>query len=137
METVTRTTLNDILLAIDRFDLYGKVAYPKHHLPNDVPVLLRAAANSQGVFVNPALTEPFGLTLIEAAASGLPIVATEDGGPCDIIKNLRNGRLINPLDTAALADTLIEMLNDSQQWREYSRSGIDRVGKLLFLAIAC
>ncbi len=86
METVTRTTLNDILIAIDRFDLYGKVAYPKHHHPNDIPVLLRMAASSQGVFVNPALTEPFGLTLIEAAASGLPIVATEDGGPSDIIK---------------------------------------------------
>ena len=40
----------------------------------------RIAALTRGVFVNPALTEPFGLTLIEAAASGLPIVATEDGG---------------------------------------------------------
>ncbi len=129
METVTRTTLNDILIAIDRFDLYGKVAYPKHHHPNDIPVLLRLAASSQGVFVNPALTEPFGLTLIEAAASGLPIVATEDGGPSDIIKNLRNGQLINPLDTQAMADTLIEMLSDSRKWREYSSSGVELVGK--------
>ncbi len=129
METVTRTTLNDILIAIDRFDLYGKVAYPKHHHPNDIPVLLRMAASSQGVFVNPALTEPFGLTLIEAAASGLPIVATEDGGPSDIIKNLRNGRLINPLDTQAMGDTLIDMLDNSRQWQVYSRNGVERVAK--------
>lgn len=38
----------------------------------------------QGVFVNPALVEPFGLTLIEAAAYGLPMVATKNGGPVDI-----------------------------------------------------
>ena len=50
--------------------------------------LYRLAAASRGVFVNPALTEPFGLTLIEAAACGLPIVATEDGGPTDIIQQL-------------------------------------------------
>jgi glycosyltransferase involved in cell wall biosynthesis len=39
---------------------------------------------AQGVFVNPALVEPFGLTLIEAAAYGLPMVATKNGGPVDI-----------------------------------------------------
>mgnify|MGYP000069541195 CR=1 FL=1 len=49
------------------------------------------AANG-GVFINPALTEPFGLTLLEAAASGLPVVATENGGPVDIIANCKNGR---------------------------------------------
>jgi sucrose-phosphate synthase len=40
----------------------------------------------QGVFINPALVEPFGLTLIEAAAHGLPMVATKNGGPVDIHK---------------------------------------------------
>jgi hypothetical protein len=36
------------------------------------------------VFINPALVEPFGLTLIEAAAHGLPVVATANGGPVGI-----------------------------------------------------
>ena len=56
------------------------------------------AAKGHGVFVNPALTEPFGLTLLEAGATGLPIVATNDGGPRDIIANCDNGLLIDPLD---------------------------------------
>ena len=43
--------------------------------------------------MNPAFTEPFGLTLIEAAACALPIVATEDGGPQDIVANCGNGIL--------------------------------------------
>ena len=93
-------------LGTDRFaaaDLYGKVAYPKHHRPDDVSLLYRLAALSRGIFVNPALTEPFGLTLIEAAASGLPIVATEDGGPQDIIGHCHNGLLIDPLDSEAMS----------------------------------
>lgn len=129
MEAVTRTTLNDLLTTIDRFDLYGKVAYPKHHRSQDIPVLLRMATASRGVFVNPALTEPFGLTLIEAAASGLPIVATEDGGPVDIIKNCQNGELINQLDTQAMADTLLRLLQNAKQWQAFSTNGIQRVGQ--------
>jgi len=85
MEKGPREVLTDLLLLIDLYDLYGKVAYPKHHSAVDVPDLYRLAAKRHGVFINPALTEPFGLTLIEAAASGLPIVATNDGGPKDIV----------------------------------------------------
>lgn len=119
--------LTDLLMAIDQFDLYGKVAYPKHHQADDVPLLYRLAAMSQGVFVNPALTEPFGLTLIEAAASGLPIVATEDGGPMDIIENCTNGYLIDPLDKAAMADRLLEALQNKQTWQQLASNGIKGV----------
>lgn len=129
MEAVPRAALNDILMAIDRYDLYGKVAYPKHHRPQDVPCLLRLATASGGIFVNPALTEPFGLTLIEAAASGLPVVATEDGGPSDIIANLRNGQLVDPLDTPAIAQALLDLLTDNRKWHQYSTSGVQRVGQ--------
>jgi sucrose-phosphate synthase len=104
--------LGDLLLDIDRYDLYGKVAYPKHHRREEVPVMYRLAAASGGVFVNPALTEPFGLTLIEAAASGLPIVATSDGGPQDIIGNCHNGYLIDPLNPDDMAAALLEVLRD-------------------------
>ena len=127
METVSKGVLTEILLAIDKHDLYGKLAYPKHHKPQEVAVLYRLAASSGGVFVNPALTEPFGLTLIEAAACGLPIVATEDGGPTDIIRNCQNGHLINPLDKAAMADTLLQVLADKVAWRRLARKGVEGV----------
>jgi len=127
MESVSSTVLNDILLTIDKYDLYGKVAYPKHHKPDEVAILYRLAAASHGVFVNPALTEPFGLTLIEAAACGLPIVATEDGGPIDIIKNCENGHVINPLDKTEMADTILETLTDKLEWRRLAKSGIQGV----------
>jgi sucrose-phosphate synthase len=127
MEEGAQEVFTEILLAIDQHDLYGKVAYPKHHQPDDVPILYRLAATTQGAFINPALTEPFGLTLIEAAASGLPIVATEDGGPRDIIKNCSNGYLIDPLDKADMAKALLRLLSDANTWRRLADSGVQGV----------
>ncbi|MEB3340024.1 HAD-IIB family hydrolase [Okeania sp.] len=117
----------DLLLTIDLYDLYGKVAYPKAIAGEDVGVVYRLAATSGGVFVNPALTEPFGLTLIEAAASGLPIVATRDGGPIDIIKNCQNGYLIDPLDLEEIADTILRVLQDQEKWRVLADNGVEKV----------
>ncbi len=116
--------LTEMLLLIDRYDLHGQIAYPKHHDPNDVPEYYRLAAQRRGVFVNPALTEPFGLTLIEAAASGLPIVATNDGGPRDIVGFCKNGMLVDPLDADAIGEALLEAVSNRTQWRRWSRSGL-------------
>ncbi len=127
MDSRPQEVLTDLLLGIDHYDLYGKVAYPKHHQLDEVPVLYRLAATSRGVFINPALTEPFGLTLIEAAASGLPIVATEDGGPRDITQNCRNGYLVDPLDKPDIEKALLKILSDTQEWRNLSRNGIEGV----------
>ncbi|MEJ2581937.1 MAG: glycosyltransferase, partial [Acidobacteriota bacterium] len=111
-----RKVLQQMLNLIDRYDLYGSVAYPKHHSSDDVAEIYRLAAARRGVFVNPALTEPFGLTLIEAAASGLPIVATNDGGPQEIVRICKNGVLIDPLDADALAEALFISLSDRAEW---------------------
>jgi len=124
MDEGAQEVLSNLLLAIDRFDLYGKVAYPKWHRGSDVPKIYRIAALSGGVFVNPALTEPFGLTLIEAAASGLPVVATEDGGPRDIIGSCNNGLLVDPLDTEAIATALIGLLENQQDHKEKVSNGV-------------
>lgn len=124
LDDAQRKVLGDLLFDIDRYDLWGKVALPKHHASDDVPELYRLAARRCGVFVNPALTEPFGLTLIEAAASGLPFVATEDGGPRDIVANCRNGLLANPLDPDAIAVALEQALANKAQWRQWARNGL-------------
>ena len=127
LDNGAQEVLSDLLLHIDRYDLYGRVAYPKHHAADDVPMIYRLAAVSGGVFVNPALTEPFGLTLIEAAASGLPIVATEDGGPQDIIENCNNGLLIDPLDSEDISNKLHQVLLDWENWQQRSTEGLKGV----------
>jgi sucrose-phosphate synthase len=121
--------LTELLLVTDYYDLYGRVALPKHHSADDVADIYRLAATSGGVFVNPALTEPFGLTLLEAAASGLPLVATENGGPVDIIGNCRNGLLVDPLDKPAMAEALLTILENPSLWREFSTNGLRNVAR--------
>jgi sucrose-phosphate synthase len=127
MDSAPARVLKDLLFEIDRQNLYGNVAYPKNHTREDVPVLYRMAAASGGVFINPALTEPFGLTLLEAAASGLPFVATEDGGPQDIVAYCKNGLLIDPLDTKAMAAALLELLTNRSKREEMVRNGLEGV----------
>jgi len=49
-----KDVFNNIFETIDIYNLYGKVAYPKKHLPSQIPALYRWAASRGGVFVNPA-----------------------------------------------------------------------------------
>jgi sucrose-phosphate synthase len=116
--------IQNVLTLIDRFDLYGKIAYPKTHAPDDVAQLYQLAESLRGVFINPALTEPFGLTLLEAGATGLPIIATNDGGPRDIIANCKNGLLIDPLDGEAIEHALLRVLTEPEEWDTWSANGI-------------
>jgi sucrose-phosphate synthase len=127
MESGPRQVMTDLLLLIDRYDLYGKVAYPKQHRSDDVPNFYRYVAKTRGVFINPALTEPFGLTLIEASAAGVPIVATADGGPKDITAVCQNGLLINPLDIHDIQTALRTALTNTDQWQEWSQNGLTQV----------
>jgi sucrose-phosphate synthase len=122
-----RRVLTQILTLIDRYDLYGSVAYPKHHESKDVPELYRLAAKKGGVFVNPALTEPFGLTLLEAAATGVPLVATNDGGPQDIIGTCKSGILVDAFDSAAIGTAIRDALSDRERWSEWSERGLEAV----------
>jgi sucrose-phosphate synthase len=124
LEEGAQEVFHELLVAIDRYDLYGKVTLPKHHQRDQVPMIYQIATASGGVFVNPALTEPFGLTLIEAAACGLPIVATEDGGPQDIISNCQNGFLIDPLEPETISNALVKLLKDQALWQRFSEQGM-------------
>ena len=130
MEENERDVLTRMLLMMDKYDLYGKMAIPKKHdFDYEVPALYRTAAEKRGVFINPALTEPFGLTLLEASASGLPIVATNDGGPNDIVRNCKNGILIDPTQPKAMAMALRKIISNASLWEEYSKNGIMNVNK--------
>jgi len=68
MEKQQRDVFQQVFDLVDRYDLYGRIAYPKQHRRDQIPAIYRWAAERRGLFVNPALTEPFGLTLLEAAA---------------------------------------------------------------------
>lgn len=117
----------ELLRLIDNLDLYGICAYPKRHVATEVPEFYRWAAERKGVFVNPAFTEPFGLTLLEAAAAGLPVVATRDGGPRDIIEVCGNGELVDPLDLPAVGAAIEGIVRDPSVQAELAERGARRV----------
>lgn len=121
------SVITELLKVIDREDLYGRVAYPKNLAGADIPVLYRYAAATRGVHCAVALTEPFGLTLLEAAASGLPVVTTADGGPTDILANCHHGVCVDPLDTDAIAAGLRQVLFDGERWLRRAIHGLDGV----------
>ncbi|MCH7228966.1 HAD family hydrolase [Haloferula sp. A504] len=124
-----RKVWSELLRLIDDLDLYGVCAVPKQHDSPEVPEFFRWAADRGGVFVNPAFTEPFGLTLLEAAAAGLPLVATNDGGPRDILGNCENGILVDPMDDQAIGDAIEKIISDPAHQKELSKRGGKRVRK--------
>ncbi|ACL71276.1 Sucrose synthase [Thioalkalivibrio sulfidiphilus HL-EbGr7] len=93
--------------------------------------LYRCIADRRGVFVQPALFEAFGLTVIEAMASGLPTFATRYGGPLEIIEDGVSGYHIDPNHGEQAARILMEFLercaSDPDHWQQISRSAIRRV----------
>jgi len=95
--------------------------------------LYRRIADRRGVFVQPALFEAFGLTVVEAMACGLPTFATRYGGPLEIIEDGVSGFHIDPNHgdraAAAIAEFLERCADDPAHWERLSRAAIERVRK--------
>ena len=78
---------------------------------DELPLALSCA----DVFVGPSVDEPFGLVFLEAMSCGLPVVTTCTGGPLSFVNRVAgkpNGWLVEPNDVDALAEALVEAVND-------------------------
>jgi len=110
---------------MDKYDLYGKLAIPKKHdIENEVGVIYQYSADKKGVFVNLSLHENFGLTTIEAAGTGLPVVITKNGGPSEIVPKCKNGYLVDPTDLTEVRSSIKKILTDEDKWKKFSNNGI-------------
>jgi len=117
--------LTNLLLLLDKYDLYGKMAIPKKNDPKlDVPEIYRLAARKKGVFVNATPGENFGLTIVEAAACGLPVIASPTGGPKEILEHCENGLLVDVENPKAIAEALKKIIADQALWEKYSGNGV-------------
>jgi sucrose synthase len=98
---------------------------------NVVGELYRCVADTRGIFVQPALFEAFGLTVIEAMASGLPTFATCYGGPLEIIVDGVSGFHIDPnhgdVATGRMEEFLAKSADDPAHWEAVSKGGVARV----------
>jgi len=85
----------------------GAVSFLGHS--EDVPACLAAA----DIFVLPSRTEAFPNAVLEAMASGLPVVASKVGGVREIIEDERTGLLVPAGDPRALADQVCRLMADA------------------------
>ncbi|XP_021596187.1 sucrose synthase 7 isoform X2 [Manihot esculenta] len=95
--------------------------------------LYRCIADTKGAFVQPALYEAFGLTVIEAMNCGLPTFATNQGGPAEIIVDGVSGFLIDPIDgdeaSNKIADFFEKCKVDVEYWNKFSEDGLKRINE--------
>ena len=96
------------------------------HLPgyrDDVDHLL----NEADLLVHPAKQEPLGRVLLEAAASGLPIVATDVGGTNEILTHQQSATLIPPNNPASLSAAMIELASNPQLRQIYATTAREKM----------
>jgi glycosyltransferase involved in cell wall biosynthesis len=65
--------------------------------------------------------------VIEAMALGIPVVATDVGGTREIVEHGRTGLLVPAGDAAALAEAVLQLLNDPESARRMAQAGRARV----------
>lgn len=78
------------------------------------------------LFVLPSVREAFGLVLLEAAASQLPVIATTAGGIPEIINDKQTGLLVPPENAEALADGIITMLEHPREAQKFAKAALEK-----------
>ncbi|HSM60536.1 MAG TPA: glycosyltransferase family 4 protein, partial [Longimicrobiales bacterium] len=92
----------------------------------DVPALMRACDIVVHTSTEP---EPFGMVIVEAMASGKPVIAAPAGGPLEIVRPGVDGLLADPTDAAALASAIQRLAADPAARAAMGRAAIERVAE--------
>ncbi len=94
--------------------------------PDGAPDVYRSA----DVFVSPTYSEGFSNTILEAMASGLPVVSTESVGVVDCLEHDRNGLLHQPGDVEGLVAQLCRLLDDPPLRTRLAETALEEVRRL-------
>ncbi|KAI1413940.1 glycosyltransferase family 4 protein [Hypoxylon sp. FL1857] len=86
----------------------GKVIFPGFKVGEE----LMTHYASADIFLHCSVTETFGLVVLEAMASGLPVVARDEGGPSDIIEHGKTGYLVRPSDLDDFVQRVLKLGRD-------------------------
>ena len=116
---------------IERYQLYGSVRWLPSVNKLETGEVYRIIADHRGIFVQPAIFEAFGLTILESMASGLPTFGPKFGGPLEIIEYGVSGLLLNTSKPKFISDSLeafyATCCQDESYWDRLSKNGIKRV----------
>jgi glycosyltransferase involved in cell wall biosynthesis len=98
--------LADLRRLVDALGLTAAVRFTGERA--DVPDILAAV----DALLAPSVGEPFGRTVIEAMAMGTPVIASDDGGPAEIVEHRVTGLLAPPEDPDRWAESIADVLSD-------------------------
>ncbi|MEH2045945.1 glycosyltransferase [Nostoc sp.] len=133
-DDMSEEVLAPIREVIEENDLWSKISAFSllDQSQESLAATYRFMAKRRSVFALTALYEPFGLAPLEAAAAGLPVVATRNGGPSESLQqgDSEYGVLVDPEDPADIARGLEQLLCDEQQWQHFAQAGHQRVLKI-------
>lgn len=105
-------------------ELSNKVTF-HGRIPHEKKIKLYQTAD---VFVQPSVfSEPFGMSIIEAMACQVPVVGTKVGGIPEIVEEGETGLLVEPGDSRALANAILELLSNEDLRRKMGKIGRKRV----------
>lgn len=79
------------------------------------------------ILLHPAAMEGLGVSLLQAAASGVPIIGARAGGIPEAVDDGVNGYLIEPADIQAIVDSVLSLLHDPEKRRRFGRAGRAKV----------
>jgi sucrose synthase len=127
-----RNAINRMHELMDEYELDEQVRWLERQVDKERnSEVYRYIADHRGVFVQPALFEAFGLTVIEAMSCGLPTFATCYGGPSEIIEDGISGFHIDPnhgnLAAQRITDFLVRCSEEHGYWEQISKGGLERV----------
>ncbi len=98
-----------------------RILWPGYH--ENAPEVMAAL----DILVLPSIRpEPFGMVVIEAMATGIPVIATAHGGPLESISNGETGLLVSPEDPGDMARALSLLAHDAQLRRQMGARGRQR-----------
>ncbi len=101
----------------DRLGVASRIVWTGHR--DDAAEILSAL----DLFVLPSLEESLPLSILEAMAGGLPVVATTLGGVREVVSDGETGILVRPRDVDALADAILSLLADPERRRRFGEAG--------------
>ena len=88
----------------------GKVSFAGFLKGED---LARAYASAD-IFLHCSITETFGLVVLESMASGVPVIARDEGGPSEIVAHNESGYLVPPSDVEGFVEKVLKLGNDAE-----------------------
>ena len=113
--------INHLKKQVSNLGLSEKVKFTGKILPPDLTEIYKCGT----LFATASETETQGIVLIEAAATGLPLIAVDKGAVSEICRDKENGELCRPGDVDGIAKAMVKILSDESLQKEYSKKSVE------------